>query len=482
MRIDDEASDYSSLAPPKAKRWWNEQETDSLRRSRKKSLTESVESTSTVRLSEHEESKPSSRRGHTLTFCLLFAYVTIGYLRPWELTPALAWLGSVPYWLALTMLVVYAITQISLEGNFTARPREINLILILTILAIASIPQAISPLDAWTYFNGIFVKTVVLFIVLSNVVFTPFRLKAMLFLALGTGCYLSASSLIKYVASGPEDAFRAKGDLFNIFSDPNALALHLVMMVPIAVVLLISTRSLLKRIVYVAGSLVMIAGIFVTMSRGGFLAFVATLALVVIRLFKHSRALILGLVLFAAIAGVLVAPGGYGRRLSSILDPSQDAMGSADARRELLIRSIGTTLHRPLLGVGIGNFQTVSIHNQVSHNAYTQVAAEMGLPALTVYLLFLVAAYKRLRRVQTETMNLPDKSRQYYLAIGLQASLVGYVVGSFFLSVAFEWFVYFIVGYAICLSRMCESKVLSAATKETGKQTLSMSQFPATST
>jgi len=412
------------------------------------------------------QQKAQTQRGHALTFSLLFLYTVLAYFRPWELTGVLAWLSPVPYWLAVTMSVVFLISQLMLEGNLTARPREVNLILILTVLAALSIPQAINPSVAWTYFNSVFLKTIIVFVVISNVLRTRLRMQLMIFLALAAGCYLSVTSLSKYVAEGSTDVYRAKADIFNIFSDPNALALHLVMMMPIALTLLMNTHNILKKLVYAAGIVVMLAGMFATFSRGGFLALLAMLVVLTVRLLKRNRAAVLAVVLVGAIAAIVLAPGGYAHRLSSILDPSQDEVGSASARRDLLLRSIGTAVRRPLLGVGIGNFQEVSIHNQVSHNAYTQIAAEMGIPALVVYLLFLVTAYKRLRRIEHETVDETGFSRYYYLSIGLQASLAGYVVGSFFLSVAFEWFVYFLVGYAICLSRTYEADANPRRQKE----------------
>jgi hypothetical protein len=99
----------------------------------------------------------------------------------------------------------------------------------------------------------------------------------------------------------------------------------------------------------------------------------------------------------------------------------------------------------------------------------------MGIPALVVYLLFLVTAYKRLRRIEHETVDETGFSRYYYLSIGLQASLAGYVVGSFFLSVAFEWFVYFLVGYAICLSLTYEADANPRRQKEPSQNKVPLS-------
>jgi O-antigen ligase len=110
----------------------------------------------------------------------------------------------------------------------------------------------------------------------------------------------------------------------------------------------------------------------------------------------------------------------------------------------------------------MGNFPLVSIRNQVTHNAYTQVAAEMGLGALALYLLFLWTPLKGLRRVTRETSESRRASRLFYLAAGMQASLVAYMVASFFASVAYYWNVYYLVGYAVCLRRLYEAEPVAA--------------------
>src|SRR5205823_5910657 len=135
----------------------------------------------------------NQNRGHFFTYALLFLYTTIAYFRPWELSPAFSWMAPLPYWLALTMLGVFVVSQYMIEGNLTARPREVNLALLLCLLALLSIPQAISPATAWTAFNAVFLKTVIVFVVMVNVLRTKRRLRGMIFLALFAGCIMSAA-------------------------------------------------------------------------------------------------------------------------------------------------------------------------------------------------------------------------------------------------------------------------------------------------
>ena len=108
----------------------------------------------------------------------------------------------------------------------------------------------------------------------------------------------------------------------------------------------------------------------------------------------------------------------------------------------------------------MGNYAAeMSHHGQVTHNAYTHVAAEMGMAALICYTMFIVTPLKKLGQIARETFGTRANSDFYYLAVGLQASLLGYMVSSFFASVAYLWYVYYLVAYAVCLRRLYESEV-----------------------
>lgn len=70
------------------------------------------------------------------------------------------------------------------------------------------------------------------------------------------------------------------------------------------------------------------------------------------------------------------------------------------------------------------------------------------------YIIFLVHPLRKLRMVERELFERNENSRIYYLAIGLQASLVGYMVASFFAAVAYQWYIYYLVAYAIAIRRI----------------------------
>jgi O-antigen ligase len=128
-------------------------------------------------------------------------------------------------------------------------------------------------------------------------------------------------------------------------------------------------------------------------------------------------------------------------------------------------------LRHPLLGIGMGNYQAeMSYRGLVTHNSYTQVAAEMGAAAVACYTMFIVAPFRKLGQIGRETFEKRSNSNFYYLAIGLQASLLGYMVSSFFLSVAYVWYVYYLVAFAVCLRRLYEAETGKEVVVETRKE------------
>src|SRR5688500_7153460 len=398
------------------------------------------------------------RRGHTLSFIGLFIFSVVLYLRPYEFFPGLSSLTSMAFYTGLVTLLIYASTQLSTEGNLTARPKEINLVLLLGAAALLSMPMAVDIGDAWKTFSEQLLKTIVIFVVLVNVVRTESRLKLLLLLVLVVSIYLSVNAINDYRLGifeiGTSETARIRGRIKGLFENSNDLALHLVTMIPIAVALGISKRDPFRKLIYLGAAALMVAGVIVTFSRGGFIGLVAAGLLMVRRLGRKNRVATTTAMVFAVIMFLSLAPGAYSGRLSSIFDSAADLTGSSSQRNEVLKRSIWVTLRYPLLGVGIGNFQHKSPRNLETHNAYTQVGSEMGIAAMVVYILFLVHPLRRLRLIENESYSKFEQARFYYLSIGLQGSLVGFMASSFFGAVAYQWYVYYLVAYAVCLHRL----------------------------
>ena len=398
--------------------------------------------------------------GHGLTFIALFLFSIVLYFRPYEMIPSLSSFTTMAYWIGIVTLAIYVPSQFMAEGNLTARPREINLILLFGLAAILSMPMAVSPGEAYTEFTELLLKALIIFIVFVNVTRTEMRLKLMMWLAFAVSLYLSFWAVSDYSngifreGSAYYNNQRIGGAIRGLFGNSNDLALHLVTMVPLAIGFAFTSKNFLKRIVYIGLGALFMAAVVVTFSRGGFLGlFIAALVLLR-KIGRKNKLLSTGALVVAMVTLLSLAPGTYFDRIGTIFSSASDHTGSSSQRTEILKRSVRVTLRYPLFGVGVGNFHHKSVHELVTHNAYTQVSSEMGIPALAIYLMLMIYPLRRLRQIEAETENRPDKRKFHYLAIGIQASIVAYMVSSFFGAVAYQWYVYFIVGYAVALRRL----------------------------
>jgi hypothetical protein len=416
---------------------------------------------STKRLDSSQRSGNSHwalKRGHALSYAGLVLFTVVLYARPAEFYPSRL-TASLALIIALATLGFFLPTQLSLEGTLTTRPPEVNLVLLFCLTGLLSIPLAIDPAQAWREFSDTFIRCIVIFIVAVNVVRTEKRLRGLLLIALVTGIWLSLGAINDYrLGLMTVEGYRAGGRGGGIFGNSNDMALFLATIVPIALALVLDSRSLVRKFIFGGCTLLMFAGIVLTYSRGGFIGSLVALTFLAWKTGRNRRLVII-VVGFLVVAAFLALVPGYALRLASILIPSLDPVGSSQARSGELLRSLYVAIRHPLLGIGMGNYAPEMSHNGlVTHNSYTQVAAEMGLAALVCYTLFIVTPLKKLEQIARETLGGKPNSHFYYLAIGLQASLVCYLVCSFFASVAYLWYVYYLVAYAVCLRRLYESE------------------------
>ena len=237
--------------------------------------------------------------------------------------------------------------------------------------------------------------------------------------------------------SGPED-------------DANFWARNLVLFVPVAASCL-AALDLRRRWVWLAATLVLLAGIYLTQSRGGFisvaLAIVAWLALAGRR---YRRFLVLAPIV--VLVGLLIP--GLGSRLGTLYDlgeaPGEEGDPSLVGRLAVQKLGLAMFLDHPATGVGAGNFEVVEPEYQRRsgqfftrvlgpHNIYLEMAAEGGIGGLASWLLFYATAmFVALRAVlaRPPPAHGSDRSLERLLAVGVLAGLGGWAVASVFLHLA----------------------------------------------
>jgi len=374
----------------------------------------------------------------------LLLFMVVYCARPEDWIPGLSAfpLGKMAGVLALLALMF------SLRQFRSSLPREvIYLILLVGQLFLAA---AMSPVWRGGSVQKTldFAKVLLIVIVMSVAVNTAWRLRRLILIQASSVALIAAVAAWKgHLVGG-----RLEGTLGANYSDPNDLALAIIISLPLCLALLLLSRSRLRKAAWALAILVMLYTVFLTGSRGGFIALVVTAAVFLWEFAVRGRRRYF--LVLAGLAGAILwlsSNGMLADRLNGTFNSQEDvasAYGSAQARQDLFWRSVEVTKEHPLFGVGPGNFEELSGNWHVTHNVYTEMSSEGGMPALILYVLILWFGFKNVKA--TKRFGWGQKEL-VVLAGGLQASLAGYVVGSVFASTAYQFFPYLLVAYTTAL-------------------------------
>jgi len=256
------------------------------------------------------------------------------------------------------------------------------------------------------------------------------------------------------------------GDLYTY--DANDLATLITTAMPFGLYFVIGQRRLGWRLLAVGGLIVLAVGLIRSGSRGGLVAFLAVAAFVLVGMTTiPARSRVVGLTVILVVL-VGTASDKYWSEMQTIVHYKQDYnVTSETGRVRIWTRGIGYMAGHPLFGVGMRNFNVaegtisplarlrergIGVWWGAAHNTYIQVGAELGVPGLLLCLGAIITALLSLGRVSRRALRAhPEGSQVSRLAQSLMAALVGFAVGSFFLSLAYADMLYMLIALAIGL-------------------------------
>jgi putative inorganic carbon (HCO3(-)) transporter len=387
----------------------------------------------------------------------LILFTILLYLRPNELLP----IGTFPVVKILTIstLAIYFLDRIGQGGSLSVIPRPFRYLLIMDALAVMSIPMGLDPASSFGAFTDLFLKILLIFLLMINVVTSYQRLRFIIEVTVVSAAIVGAMTLADFVqGKNLVGYYRASGALGGIFENPNDLSLSLNMLIPFAVYLGLTRRNPLMRFMYFVCAIVLGATSVVTYSRAGFLSMALGGTFFIVKISRrYPAAMAVG-----AVGGLGLLASSPGRVFTMFAGSDATAAESASARWGLIKRSFevaGMNPFRWLFGVGIDNFHIVSNKELVNHNAYLQVFNEIGLPALCFYVLFLASVVAISARIAKRYRRARGYRQVWLLAVAIQTSLIVYLIGSFFASVAYLWYVYYPAAFAVCLQQLLTERL-----------------------
>lgn len=250
----------------------------------------------------------------------------------------------------------------------------------------------------------------------------------------------------KWGISGPSGFFENSGEYTLL------MAIIAVMSIPF----IISMKPKIK--IYWVLPITAIMATIAASSRGGQLALLVGL----IYLLLAYRKIKIKNMIYVVLAGTLIwtiFPEEQKARFQSAGDDK-----TSSTRLSYWKAGIEMSLENPLLGIGyrafpehyhryykINDGSFLMRRREVSHNSLVEVASTIGLPALAIYLYFHFMILKRNRK-NTE----PTKDSEFlrHFGISLNASIITYFVGAFFMSVTFYPYIYLLLSLSIIRNRL----------------------------
>lgn len=259
----------------------------------------------------------------------------------------------------------------------------------------------------------------------------------------------------------------------------NFYALVMVTLVPLALDRVWHERKLVYRLLALWALAVCVLSVIFTFSRGGFIALVVVLAVMIVRESLSPLKLLLSLALLLVVWQFI--PANYTARLSTTLDLLPGS--GADARNEVSFRGRTSEVvvawlifaDHPVLGVGLNNYkhyyqqyaQPLGWDNRreerAAHSLYLEMAAETGLIGLTAFGAIVGVALGRAYQTQKMFMR-AGRYDEAALAFAWMVALIGYLAASIFLHGAYIRYFWLLIGILLALPQTAARPLKSPGT------------------
>ena len=386
--------------------------------------------------------------------------------------------GGLFFWILAFFFIYYAIPMAWIPGLRLIHPAKVvgfgalialllnvgsfaeamlpDVVFILLLVTQMSLSSIFSPVwkGGAVHVTMLFAQVVLIVFAMALAVRTVDRLRKLVFVQTVSIAVIAVISLMSGGAKGRLSAALSSSN----YSNSNDLALAVVLTIPFCFYFFFRTHGVFRKSIWAIATVAMCVTALSTASRAGFLALAVAGGVCLWEYGVKGRRLVL---IFAAVivGGVIFAVAGakLKDRLAGTLNGRKNyesSYGSYKARKALLIDSLRYTIEYPLFGIGPGDFQSASKTWQPTHDVYTTFSAEVGLPALIIFLLMYRRAFINLREVRRR---MPD-SELSQLAASMRASLLAFALAGFFYPDAYAFFPYLMLALTTAAFQVCRDQ------------------------
>jgi O-antigen ligase len=418
-------------------------------------------------------------------FLGLFVFTALLYFRPQDTIRPLIAL-HLPELAAIFALSALFFGRLQRGQTLTRMTPELGAVFALGLVILATAPFSIWMGGAVRTFLDLYAKVVLIFILLVNTLTTPKKVERLTWLIVIASGYIAVGSVVDYVRGiNLVEYGRGTGAVGGMFKNPNDLALNMVAALPLCLAFVLRRVPAWKRLIALACAVAMLGAIVASQSRSGTVGLAVMIAVLAWQLLRRRPGLVAAGALAAALAAPLL-PQAYWNRMASIADGSRDDTGSREARSTLFVEAWHAFLADPLTGVGAGQFVNYDPDGREqawreTHNVILQVAAELGLFGLLIFLFLLFRAARaplQMRRFLQAAARPPnggaplltesERSMLDVHSVVMLASIAGWFACAFFASVAYHWTFYYVLGLTVAPRELLRDRL--AADRAPGRR------------
>jgi putative inorganic carbon (hco3(-)) transporter len=401
----------------------------------------------------------------TLAFWCVFLFTALLFVYPHASVPGLASVRLTDV-VAVVALLALARDRLGHGLPILSLTPEVAGVMALATVMLVTVPFSVSPGSALATFTNQFLKVALIFVLLVHSLRGPRLLRTFAWLIVLAMGLVALGGVLDYV--NLLDGIRLRGAVPGVMGTPDEVALNMVTFLPFAIFIAIGRGGTMARLIAGGIALLMVATVLSTKSYGGLLG-LAAMGLVVA---FQTRRVRLGVVITLIAAGLMAAPllpPAFWTRVSSIANLQENAIGSRQARKDLMDQAWLAFTERPLTGVGAGQLQNDSPPGRPepsrrTQNVLLQVAGELGVLGCAAFLYLLWRAAVTLVRAKRIFPNVRRRSKAAAAAARLDyafrpderawmrlhvsavtAGFVGWFVGAQFATVGYSWTFYYLL-------------------------------------
>lgn len=391
-------------------------------------------------------------KSETLAFWMICAYLFLEYVRPQSIYPAI----DILPWTQIAVLGALVGCFLDKSVRWASSSINVWLSLFFVVILLSSF-FAYWPDVSYSQLKNLYTWIIIYFLII-NIINTERRLFIFLCIFLIASFKLSLSLSIKWAERGFSFTDWGLKGPPGFFENSGELAIQMLVFWPLAWAFSLYLKPHISKIKYYALLLMPITAVMVILgasSRGAQLALLAQLCLLNYKSILKPKILVSSIVIFSALW--LILPQEQKDRFQVVGD-------DRTSQQRLLYWENGIEMmnQHPVLGVGYFNYipyyerfyQSDMLYDkaELPHNIFIQVGTDSGYVGLSIFLIIMLAARRKMRLVGKTLRT--DEGHENRFPVGFNLSMLGFVVAGQFVTVAYYPFLWIHLAFIVVFFRI----------------------------